>query len=62
MKVIERLPHTARSCESIIGWDIFWCRDYNTPDVATYGYTIILSIKDLFFIRKFIKIKSIKEI
>ena len=57
MKLITRLPHTAKEMNnSIFGWDIFRCRDYsnldgmveNLSDVknvkSIFGYTIIIAI------------------
>jgi hypothetical protein len=61
MKIIKRLNHTDTfMVGSIMGWDIFWCRDYSNVDGKTergidgktympdtpaiYGYTIILAL------------------
>lgn len=57
MKIITRLPHTAKEMtNSIFGWDIFRCRDYTNVDRAgddisvvletkpVLGYTIILAL------------------
>jgi hypothetical protein len=60
-KIIQRLGHMSQSCESLIGWDIFRCRDYAVVDKAVYGYTIILAIKGLLFKRFFIKTKTLNE-
>lgn len=60
MKIIQRLSHTAKECDSLLGWDIFWCRDYKVTDMAVYGYTVILAVKG-HVKRFFIKIKSFKE-
>lgn len=71
MKLLVRLPHTAKKMEdSIFGWDIFRCRDYSNVDgmindlsdlrraKPIFGYTIILAanLKDYkFFKRVFVR-------
>jgi len=48
--------------DTLIGYNWFWCRDYNVADKAVYAYVIQFGIKRLFYIRKFISIKKIKEV